>query len=80
MPPVSSSTPRGRRHRRTLPTGGVGCTPAHPRRRWILGIIQTLVIFNGTLSSWWTRIVVGALLFAFCLSQRLIEGRSEQRR
>jgi hypothetical protein len=25
------------------------------------------------LSSWWTRIVIGALLCAFCLLQRLIE-------
>jgi hypothetical protein len=36
------------------------------------------VIFNGTLSSWWTRIVIGILLFLFCLSQRLIEGRAEK--
>jgi simple sugar transport system permease protein len=41
----------------------------------ILGIIQTLITFEGTLSSWWTRIAVGALLFAFCLLQRLFEAR-----
>jgi galactofuranose transport system permease protein len=45
----------------------------------ILGIIQTLVIFNGTLSSWWTRIVVGILLCVFCLSQRFIETRANSR-
>ena len=39
----------------------------------ILGTIQTLITFDGTLSSWWTRIVIGALLCAFCLLQRLIE-------
>jgi galactofuranose transport system permease protein len=44
----------------------------------ILGIIQTLVIFNGTLSSWWTRIVVGILLFLFCVAQRLIEGSAQK--
>jgi len=44
----------------------------------ILGIIQTLVIFNGTLSSWWTRIVVGILLFLFCVAQRLIEGHAKK--
>ena len=37
----------------------------------MLGIIQTLISFDGTLSSWWTRIVVGVLLFVFCLLQRL---------
>ena len=42
-----------------------------------LGIVQTLIMFDGTLSSWWTRIVIGALLFAFCLLQRLTQGRAE---
>jgi simple sugar transport system permease protein len=64
----------------TLLTGGVGYIAGTCVGVLILGIIQTLVIFNGSLSSWWTRIVVGVLLFAFCLSQRLIEGRSESRR
>jgi ribose/xylose/arabinose/galactoside ABC-type transport system permease subunit len=41
----------------------------------ILGIIQTLIVFEGTLSSWWTRIAVGALLLVFCLLQRLFEAR-----
>jgi len=39
----------------------------------ILGIIQTLIVFDGTLSSWWTRIAIGALLLLFCLLQRLFE-------
>jgi simple sugar transport system permease protein len=64
----------------TLLTGGVGYVAGTCVGVLILGVIQTLVIFNGTLSSWWTRIVVGVLLFAFCLSQRLIEGRTEGRR
>jgi galactofuranose transport system permease protein len=64
----------------TLLTGGVGYVAGTCIGVLILGVIQTLVIFNGTLSSWWTRIVVGVLLFAFCLSQRLIEGRAEARR
>ncbi|MEP6826326.1 MAG: sugar ABC transporter permease YjfF, partial [Ramlibacter sp.] len=41
----------------------------------MLGIIQTLIAFDGTLSSWWTRIVVGLLLLAFCLLQRLLTRR-----
>jgi ribose/xylose/arabinose/galactoside ABC-type transport system permease subunit len=64
----------------TLLTGGVGYVAGTVVGVLILGIIQTLVIFNGTLSSWWTRIVVGILLFVFCVSQKLIENRSARRR
>jgi simple sugar transport system permease protein len=46
----------------------------------ILGTIQTLITFDGTLSSWWTRIVIGALLCAFCLLQRLIERHAARRK
>jgi len=38
----------------------------------VLGVIQTLIAFDGTLSSWWTKIVIGALLFVFCVVQRLL--------
>jgi simple sugar transport system permease protein len=38
----------------------------------VLGVIQTLITFDGTLSPWWARIVIGGLLFAFILLQRLI--------
>ncbi|MGD0728129.1 MAG: sugar ABC transporter permease YjfF, partial [Spirochaetia bacterium] len=31
--------------------------------------------FQGTLNSWWTRIVIGFLVFLFCLLQRLFEAR-----
>ena len=31
----------------------------------VLGVTQTLIQFNGTLSSWWTSIVVGALTLIF---------------
>ena len=37
----------------------------------VLGLIKTLISFQGTLSSWWARIVIGLLLFAFILLQRL---------
>ena len=62
----------------TLLTGGVGYVAGTVVGVLILGIIQTLVIFNGTLSSWWTRIVVGILLFLFCVAQRLIEGSTRK--
>ena len=35
----------------------------------ILGVIQTLIMFQGTLSSWWTRIAIGILLLFFILFQ-----------
>jgi simple sugar transport system permease protein len=31
----------------------------------INGLIQMLIIFNGELSSWWTRIAIGALTLIF---------------
>jgi ribose/xylose/arabinose/galactoside ABC-type transport system permease subunit len=31
----------------------------------VLGLIQTLIAFQGTLSSWWTRIAIGVLLLLF---------------
>jgi simple sugar transport system permease protein len=39
----------------------------------IFGIIQTAIIFDGRLSSWWTRIAVGVLLLAFILLQQLLQ-------
>ena len=59
----------------TLLTGGVGYVAGTLFGVLMLGIIQTLISFDGTLSSWWTRIVVGALLFVFCLLQRLLTSR-----
>ena len=41
----------------------------------VLGVIQTLISFDGSLSSWWTRIAIGALLLAACLLQRAFERR-----
>ena len=58
----------------TLLSGGVGYVAGTLFGVLILGIIQTLISFDGSLSSWWTRIVIGALLFAFCLLQRLFES------
>jgi ribose transport system permease protein len=60
----------------TLLTGGVGYVVGTLFGVLMLGIIQTLIAFDGTLSSWWTRIVVGLLLLAFCLLQRLLTRRT----
>ncbi len=63
----------------TLLTGGVGYVAGTLFGVLMLGIIQTLISFDGTLSSWWTRIAVGVLLFVFCLLQRLLTRRSGRR-
>ena len=62
----------------TLLTGGVGYVAGTLFGVLMLGIIQTLIAFDGTLSSWWTRIVVGVLLFVFCLLQRLLTHRTSK--
>ncbi|SDO10721.1 galactofuranose ABC transporter, permease protein YjfF [Polaromonas sp. JS666] len=60
----------------TLLSGGVGYVAGTLFGVLMLGIIQTLISFDGSLSSWWTRIVVGVLLFVFCLLQRLLVKRT----
>ncbi|TWI67704.1 simple sugar transport system permease protein [Pseudoduganella lurida] len=62
----------------TLLTGGYGYVAGALSGVLVLGTIQTLIAFDGTLSSWWTRIVIGALLFVFCVVQRLLSVRSHQ--
>jgi len=44
------------------------------------GIIQSLIMFDGTLNSWWTKIAVGMLLFLFIVLQRIIVIRDEKRK
>ncbi len=61
----------------TLLTGGYGYVAGALSGVLVLGTIQTLIAFDGTLSSWWTKIVIGGLLFVFCVVQRLLSPRSE---
>jgi simple sugar transport system permease protein len=56
----------------TLLTGGAGYVVGTLIGVLILGLIQTFIIFQGTLSSWWTKIVIGILLFVFILLQRYL--------
>jgi simple sugar transport system permease protein len=60
----------------TLLSGGYGYIAGALSGVLVLGAIQTLIAFDGTLSSWWTKIVIGALLFVFCVVQKLMGGRS----
>jgi ribose/xylose/arabinose/galactoside ABC-type transport system permease subunit len=59
----------------TLLTGGTGYLFGSVLGVMVLGVIKTLINFQGTLSSWWTRIVIGLLLFAFILLQRIVFRR-----
>jgi len=54
----------------TLLTGGSGYVVGTLFGVLIYGTIQTIISFQGDLSSWWTKIVIGLLLLAFCLLQR----------
>ncbi len=59
----------------TLLTGGVGFVAGTFFGVLIQGVIQTIISFEGTLSSWWTKIVIGLLLLVFILLQRLLSSR-----
>lgn len=56
----------------TLLTGGAGFVAGTLIGILIQGLIQTYITFDGTLSSWWTKILIGLLLFAFILMQKAI--------
>lgn len=64
----------------TLLSGGVGTVFGSLFGVLIQGLIQTYITFDGTLSSWWTKIIVGILLFSFIALQRLLLVMSERRR
>ncbi len=57
----------------TLLSGGYGSVVGTLFGVITLGIIQTAITFQGTLSSWWSKIVIGGLLLLFVLIQKGIE-------
>jgi galactofuranose transport system permease protein len=59
----------------SLLTGGSGFVLGSVIGVLELGLIQTIITFEGTLSSWWTKIVIGLLLLAFVVLQRVITAR-----
>lgn len=63
----------------TLLTGGTGLVAGTFVGLLIQGLIQTYIVFDGTLSSWWTKIVIGVLLFVFIVLQRAIIWYSNTR-
>ncbi|MBL4812743.1 MAG: sugar ABC transporter permease YjfF [Rhodobacteraceae bacterium] len=56
----------------TLLTGGVGMVAGTLFGGMILGLISTLIIFNGSLNSAWILISSGVLLFAFVVMHRFL--------
>lgn len=62
----------------TLLTGGYGFVFGTLVGVMLLGLVQTYIIFDGTLSSWWTKIVIGILLFLFIVLQRLVFAASSR--
>jgi simple sugar transport system permease protein len=56
----------------TLLSGGYGYVFGTFVGLLIQGLIQTFITFDGTLSSWWTKIAVGTLLFSFIGFQRIL--------
>ncbi|MCL3817175.1 galactofuranose ABC transporter, permease protein YjfF [Aeromicrobium wangtongii] len=59
----------------TLLTGGRGLVIGSLLGVLVLGSIQTFISFDGTLSSWWTKISIGVLLLLFVVMQRLFTRR-----
>lgn len=59
----------------TLLTGGTGFVLGSLFGVLTLGAIQTIIQFEGNLSSWWTKIVIGVLLLIFVVLQRALSLR-----
>jgi simple sugar transport system permease protein len=59
----------------TLLTGGRGLVIGSLLGVLVLGTIQTFISFDGTLSSWWTRISIGVLVLVFVVAQRVLTRR-----
>lgn len=63
----------------TLLTGGVGNVFGSLFGVLIKGTIETFITFQGTLSSWWTKITIAALLAFFIILQSLF-ARAKQKK
>lgn len=61
-----------------LLTGGFGYLIGPLLGVLCAGTIQTIINFEGTLNSWWTKITIGFLLFVFMAFQRIIVMRKER--
>ncbi len=64
----------------TLLTGGVGNVIGSLFGVLIKGTIETFITFQGTLSSWWTKIVIAALLCFFIVLQSVFVAAKDKLR
>jgi ribose/xylose/arabinose/galactoside ABC-type transport system permease subunit len=64
----------------TVLTGGSGYVLGTVLGVGVLGLIQTIITFQGNLNTWWTKIVIGALLFVFIVLQRTVTRKKTTRR
>ena len=58
----------------TMLTGGVGMVAGTLFGGMILGLIATIIDFNGSLNGAWIMIIGGVLLFVFIVMQRSLVG------
>lgn len=64
----------------TLLTGGVGNVFGSLFGVLIKGTIETFINFQGTLSSWWTKITIAALLAFFIILQSMFARAKEKKK
>lgn len=62
----------------TLLSGGVGTVVGTTFGVLIKGTITSLITTQGTLSSWWVRIVLSALLCFFIVLQAIFAGMKKR--
>jgi simple sugar transport system permease protein len=59
----------------TLLTGGVGYVVGTFIGALLPGVIRTYLTLDGSLTPWWTKIIIGILLFVFIALQKLLSSR-----
>ena len=64
----------------TMLTGGVGYVIGTVFGVLIQGLIQTIIMFQGTLNSWWTKIVIGLLTLVFIGLQSVFSAQRRTRK
>ena len=60
-----------------LLTGGSGFVWGTLLGVLVTGLIRTIINFQGDLNAAWSRIIIGVLLFAFIVMQRLVTRKAK---
>ncbi|MCI8417338.1 MAG: sugar ABC transporter permease YjfF [Lachnospiraceae bacterium] len=64
----------------TLMTGGVGNVFGTLVGTMVIALIESLISFQGTLSSWWGKIVIASLMCVFIVLQSLLSAKSQKKK